>query len=177
MAVAHSVATTSLHVLSVRQAADDLDETARIALEIMARDIRDVGYGLVQTPDRGLRVAGQARVRLARDLDLDGETTSSNELVAYSLDHETRQLRRQLGNAAPQPMVENVDSEAALFRFFDERGTEIHAAEADLEAVQRANVRQIEITLHLSTVHPAPGAGGRIAVRHRMSVGLRNGQI
>jgi len=176
-AVVHSVVTTSLHVLGVRQAADDLDETARIALEIMARDIRDAGYGLVESADRGLRVAGQTRIRLARDLDLDGETASSNEIVSYSLDDESGQLRRQLGNAAPQPMVESLDSGQVLFRYFDDRGMEVNAEDTDLENAQRAIVRQVEITLRLSSQNPAPGASGRIVVQHRTSVGLRNGQI
>jgi len=176
-AIVHSVVTTSLQVLGVRQAADDLDETARIALEIMARDIRDTGYGLLETADRGLRVAGQTRIRLARDLDLDGATTSSNEIVAYSLDDESRQLRRQLGNAAPQPMVEALDSGQVLFRYFDDRGMEVSTEDADLEDAQRASVRQVEITLRLSSQNPAPGARGRIVVQHRTSVGLRNGQI
>ncbi len=175
--ILQSFATTSLHALRVRQVADDLDETARIALDIMARDIRDVGYGLPDAGDRGLRAASGTHIRLARDLDLDGETSSANERVGYALDSEFGQLRRQLGGASPQPMVQDVDAEQVLFRFLDEAGNEIGAEGIELEAGQRADVRQIEITLRLSAPHPVAGSRDRIAVEHRTSVGLRNGQL
>ncbi len=173
--VIQSFAIASLQSLRVRQVADDLEETARIAVEIIARDIRDTGYGLSGADDRGLRAASSTRIRLARDLDLDGATSSSSERVAYGIDDETHQLRRQLGNASPQPMVENVDPDQVVFRFLDRTGAEI-ATGSDLDRTQRATVRQIEIDLRLSAPHPVRPRD-RIKARHRASVGLRNGEI
>jgi type II secretory pathway component PulJ len=174
-AILHGAAIASLQALRVRAVADDLDETARIALEIMARDIRDAGYGLA---GGGLRRAGPARIALARDFDLDGETSSANELVAYEVDGEARQLRRQAGNASPQPMVDNLVGDQPSFRFRDAAGDEISppgGADA-LDDEQRAAVRRIEITLRLEAPHPVPGTAP-IVVEHRVDAGLRNAEL
>ena len=175
--ILHNFTTVALHALQVRQVADDLDETAQIALEIMARDIRDVGYGMPATGDRGLRAAGSAQIGVARDLDLDGETSSSNERVSYLLHRESGQLRRQLGNASAQPMVDGLETDQVLFRYFDASGAELVAADGDLDSGQRALVRRVDITLRLAANQPAAGSAAPITVEHRMSVTLRNGQI
>ncbi len=172
-AILQSFAIASMQSLQVRRVADDLQETARIAVEIMSRDIRDTGYGLRGSADGGLRRASATTVSLARDLDLDGATDSSNERIAYELNSETKQLRRRLGNASPQPMVEDLDADQIVFRFRDGRGSEIEAG-TDLDDPQRAVVRQIEITLRLSAPHPISGVDP-ITATHRVSVGLRNG--
>lgn len=173
--IVHTVVIAALHAVRVRQVADDLDETARIAIEIMARDIRETGFALAGSADRGLRSAGPTLVSLARDFDLDGTTDSSNERVGYELDDESGQLRRRLGNAPPQPMVENLDLEQALFRYRDAAGTLI-APGSNLDAAERAAVRQIEITLLLRSSHPVDPSR-EIIVEHRASVGLRNGHL
>ncbi len=176
-AILHSTSIAAMHAVRVREVADDLDENARIALEIMARDIRDCGYGLATATDRGLRDATPTRIRVARDLDLDGETASAGERVSYALFGSSRQLRRQAGDAAPQPMVDNLVAEQELFRFFDGDGNEISGAAAggDLDERQRATVRWIEITLSLDAPHPIPGELP-ITAEHRVRVSLRNGQ-
>lgn len=176
-AILHSTSIAAMHAVRVREVADDLDENARIALEIMARDIRDCGYGLATATDGGLRDATPTRIRVARDLDLDSETASSGERVSYALAASARQLRRQAGDAAPQPMVDNLVAEQELFRFFDGDGNEISgtAAGGDLDERQRATVRWIEITLSLDAPHPIPGEPP-IAAEHRVRVSLRNTQ-
>lgn len=173
--VLHGFTTTSLHVVNVRQVADDLDESAHIALQIIARDLREAGYGLPDAADRGLRGAEPMHVQIARDLDFDGATSSSNERVAYRLHPETGQLRRQLGAAGAQPMVDDVVSERPLFRYFDADGAELLGDDGALDTAQRASIRRIEITLQLTAPNPAPGAHGHIAAQHRTSVTLRNG--
>jgi len=170
--ILHTVALAALHAVRVRQVADDLDETARIAVEIMARDVRDAGFGLRHTPDGGLRSAGPYALGLARDLDLDGATDSTNERVAYELDAASGQLRRQLGNAPPQPMVENLDRDQPLFRYRDGEGALI-ALGSELDPAERAEVRQVEITLLLRSLHPVDPTR-EIVVEHHTSVGLRN---
>lgn len=172
--ILHGFATTSLHVVQVRQVADELDETAQIALEIVARDLREVGFGLPAALDGGLRRAAPRAVQIVRDLDFDGETTSSNERVAYILHPETGQLRRQLGAAAPQPMVDNVDVEGSGFRYFDDAGDEILDDGDELESADRRRVRRIDINLRLTAPHPAPGRRERIVAFHSTSVAPRN---
>ncbi len=171
-AILQSFAIASMQSLQVRRVADDLQETARIAVEIMSRDIRDTGYGLSGPGARGLRRAGPTAISLARDLDLDGATDSSNERISYELSFETKQLRRRLGNAPPQPMVEHLDPDQIVFRFRDAHGDEIQAS-TDLDDSERAEVRQIEITLRLTAPHPII-AVDPITATHRASVGLRN---
>lgn len=171
----HSVTVVSVHALRARQVADDLDESARIALEIVARDVRDVGYGLLTAQDRGLRHASKTLIRLARDLDLDGRTNSSNERVAYMLDAENQQLRRQLGRSSPQPLLDSVATAESSFRFFDDDGFRIGGDPLDSD--QRARVHRVDVFLRLTAPHPAPGVHDAIETTQRTSITLRNAQL
>lgn len=178
-AILHSNSIASLQVLRVRAVADDLDENARIALEIIARDVRETGYGV--GIDAGLRFAGPTRVLLGRDLDLDGATASPGELLGYEIDGAARQLRRQAGSAPPQPMVDDLVPETVAFRFRDATGAELTAPggiddPGGLDEEQRRAVRQIEVTLRLEAPHPVPGAG-TISAQHSVVAGLRNADL
>ena len=161
--------------LQTRRVTDDLNEHARIAIEVMARDLRDAGYGLTHSADRGLRVASQTTVGIARDRDLDGKTTSSGERVAYVIDPDSKRLLRRFGRAAPQPMVDNIDPSHSGFRFFDGSGTQIGGV-GPLQDDQRALVHQVEISLHMEAGHPVAGHPPITAAR-TTSVSLRNAQL
>lgn len=171
--VLHSFAMLSLNAVQVRQIADDLDETARIAVEILGRDLREVGYGRQLTGDRGLLRATADEIRLARDFDLDGSTGSSNERVAYLIDADGNQLYRQLGDAPPQPMVERIVANQSGFRFFAEGDTEMTTSELESSAA-RARVRYVEIILTLAPPLPLPQHAVLRPTRHLAVVTLRN---
>jgi len=171
--VLHSFATLSLNAVQARQIADDLDETARIAVGIIGRDLREVGYGRRFSADLGLVRAAAAEIGLTRDLDLDGVTTSSNERVAYLIDADSNRLYRQLGKAPPQPMVERIVASQSGFRFFAADDSEMKTSELETSAA-RARVRYVEITLTLAPPLPLPQHAALRPTRHVAVVTLRN---
>ncbi len=173
--ILQSFATSSMLAIRTRQVADDLDEHGRIAVAIIARDLRDTGYGLTDRADRGLRLATPTSVAIVRDLDLDGRTASANESVAYLIDRASKRLRRRLGRGGAQPMADNVDPSGTVFRYRDGDGNLI-GDDAPLDEAQRAVVRQVEIALRLTAAHPL-GERDPISVDHTISVALRNAEL
>jgi len=171
-AVLHSFALLSIDAVQSRQIADDLDETARIAIDFIGRDVREAGYGLHDAADRGLLRAERDEIRIGRDLDLDGALASANERVGYELDEETAQLKRQLGDAPPQPMVDRVIYGESRFRYFDADDLEQTPAELR-DAAARGRVRRVEIEISLAN-HDPRGLGRRPVARHQAIATLRN---
>lgn len=80
----------------------EAQQAARIALERMAREIRQAGTGLAPA---ALTVAERARIVLHFDLDGDGVATGRREVVTWLL--ASGVLRRDAGGGA-QPIVEGV---------------------------------------------------------------------
>jgi type II secretory pathway component PulJ len=88
----------------------EAQQAARIALERMAREIRQAGTGLAPA---ALSVAERARIVLHFDLDGDGVASGRREVVTWLL--AGRVLRRDAGGGA-QPIIEDVrDLELTYF--------------------------------------------------------------
>ncbi len=170
--VLHSFALLSIDAVQSRQIADDLDENARIAIDFIGRDIRDAGYGMPDAADGGLLRAERNEIRIGRDLDLDGALASANERVGYEIDEETAQLKRQLGDAPPQPMVDRMVPGESRFRYFDADDLEQTPAELR-DAAARGRVRRVEIEMSLINRDPR-GLGLRPPARHWATTTLRN---
>jgi type II secretory pathway component PulJ len=130
----------------------DAQQAARIAIERMAREIRQAGTGLAPA---ALSVAERTRVVLHFDLDGDGVATGRREIVTWRL--AGRVLRRDAGGGA-QPIAERVrDLELA---YFDVAGRSTSVPD---------DVRAVGITLTIDSGHADVG-GATL----RTMVSLRN---
>ncbi len=168
---AHRLCLSALQAVQVLEVTSRLHEGARVALMVMARDLRETGYGLA--PGRGLREASWDAVRIARDLNGDGDTDDENERLAYRLDAVARRIQRQLGDGSPQPMLEELAPDASAFTYYDGAGAAL-PARSPLAPAQCERVRRIDLQLALEAPHPSPGAAPVIRVRRTTTVVLRN---
>lgn len=118
---------TGLRTYADGAARVEAQQAARIALERMAREIRQAGLG-PSTP-LAISVAERSRIILHFDLDGDGVISGNPETVTWRLDG--RILRRAAGGGA-QPIVNGVrDLELT---YYDGHGAET-AVPADVRAV------------------------------------------
>ena len=129
-------------------------QSARLALARMARELRQAGSGSVAP----IAVAETSRVVIQRDLDGDGVASARGETVTWQLSAGV--LRRNAG-AGAQPIVNGVRALELAYLDADSRPTTVTAA-----------VRSVVIALTTEPEHP--GAGGATATKFVTEVRLRN---
>jgi hypothetical protein len=93
----------------------EAQQSARVGLERMAREIRQAGYGAPELP--AITLAERSRIVLHLDADGDGAFTAARETITWSVSG--RVLRRNAGGGA-QPIVSGVRDLALAY--FDARG-------------------------------------------------------
>jgi type II secretory pathway component PulJ len=131
-------------------------QSARVALVRMAREIRQAGRGAGAFSP--IAVAEPSRVVLQHDLDGDGVVAARGETIAWLLSAGV--LRRDAGGGA-QPIVNGV--RALTFTYLDGEGRP--ASRAD-------TIRTVAITLTTEPDHPA--ARGATRTTLTTEVRLRN---
>jgi Tfp pilus assembly protein PilW len=131
-------------------------QSARVALLRMARELRQAGSGGGSLPP--IAVAEPARVVIQHDLDGDGAASARGETVTWQLSAGV--LRRNAG-AGAQPIVNGVRALAFSYLDADSRPTTSPAA-----------VRRIVIAVTTEPEHP--GAGGATLTKLTTEVRLRN---
>src|SRR5262245_906535 len=139
----------------------ETQQATRVALERLAHDIREAGYGAGPDAFAAIAVAEPSRIVLQSDLDGDRAIAGTGETVAWRL-AAGGVLRRDAGGGA-QPAVNGVRTFALTY--FDGGGT--------ITAVPAA-VRAVRIELTAESVRPAsPGARGVVSAL-ATTVALRN---
>lgn len=132
-------------------------QTARIALTRIARDIRTAGSGPTTSAFAAISVAEPDRIVLHRDWNGDGVIAGPRETVRWFLDGKI--LRRDAGGGA-QPIVNS--GRALAFAYFDAEGA---------PATTPADVRSVRITFTTEAIG-ATGTGATTTVTTQ--VRLRN---
>ena len=160
-----------LRSVRLQEVRGEAQEVARIAIDVMTRELRLSGYGGAGVPLPRLRAAGPERVEVQADLNGDGDTGDANEIVTYAYDLERETLMRATGTAPPQPMVEHVPEGNFLLRYRDDSNVLL---EGELDEATRARVRQIEIGLRVVYPNPDPAPAAPIVVTQHATVELRN---
>ena len=85
----------------------EVQQSARVALERLAHDIRAAGYGRTSVDFAAVAVADSARIVLQSDLNGDGIVAGAGETITWRLASDI--LRRDAGGGA-QPIVNGVRS-------------------------------------------------------------------
>jgi hypothetical protein len=116
-------------------------QSARIALTRIARDIRTAGSGAIDPSFAAISTAQPSRLVLHRDWNGDGVVAGPRETVIWFLDGII--LRRDAGGGA-QPIV--TGARALGFEYFDEDGAPTGAP---------ARVRSVRITLTTGAIGTA----------------------
>ena len=104
-----------------------MQQTARAALDMMAREIRMAGYdpmGVNRDADSSNDFHGLSyhptELRIRADLNGNGIFTDSNESIVYLYDDATSTLRRKVGGGGRQPLADQI--EALTFSYRDALG-------------------------------------------------------
>lgn len=158
------VTTYQLQVRSrnTQEALTDMNQSARAALEVMAREIRTAGCDPEETAGAALVIAANNQLSFTRDFIntagtsfvSDGLLDGPNEQVAYGLyvdGNGDQHLGRTVGAGAPQPLIRNVD--ALDFVYLNANGNPTGGM---------ANMRSVQVTL----VARAGADGGGFTGRH-----------
>jgi len=145
------------------KASGEVGEAAALAAELVAADIRGVGFGLTGGAGDGLRRAGSDSIALASDWNGDGDTADPNERIGYRFDPKRRRLLRQMGGAPPQPMVDDLAPGGFRLRYFTAAGRELSTRKRSVAKGARKRVARVEITVVVEA--DRPGATGNAPIR------------
>jgi type II secretory pathway component PulJ len=137
----------------------EAQQDARIALDRLAREIRQAGSGDGLAPFPAITVAERTRIVLHNDLDGDGVAADRRETVTWRL--AAGVLRRDAGGGA-QPIIERVRE--FTLAYGDERG---------VSTAEPAAVRSVRIVL-TTGADGAPGTTRLPATTVTTEVRLRN---
>jgi type IV pilus assembly protein PilW len=153
--------------------ASSAQQVVRMAVEVMANDIRLAGLDPLQQADAGLLEANASSIRftcdrvnvVAGDTEANGEIDNDNfENINYYYEPATESLNLRLYSGAPvqttQQLVNNVTN--LDFRYFDEAG--LVTGDLDL-------IRSVQISM---TVEEDAGNGGTVERSYTTRVLCRN---
>ena len=100
-----------------------MQQTARAALDVMAREIRMAGYdpmGVNRDVDASNDFHGLSshptELRIRADLNGNGVPTDSKESIIYLYDDSTSTLRRKVGRGGRQPVAEHIETLTFSYR-------------------------------------------------------------
>jgi type II secretory pathway pseudopilin PulG len=138
----------------------EAQQSARVALERLAREIRQAGRGLSDGEAPAISVAEPSRIVIHVDLDGDGRSTAGPETVTWLLRDGV--LRRSAGGGA-QPIINGARD--LVFTYRDAQGEPTAEAEA---------VRAVGITLMTGPADALGSPGRRTLAVLSTEVRLRN---
>ncbi len=112
-------------------------------MEMVTREVRMAGYNPARTSFDGITY-DPTQVQIRADLNGDGDTSDTNETIAYVYNPATQQLMRETDGSS-QPIADHI--QAFTFDYVDGAGT---------STTTTANIRQIRITITARTATPDP---------------------
>ena len=136
----------------------EAQQSARVGVERMAREIRQAGYGAPELP--ALSSVERSRLVLHLDVDGDGAFAAPRETIIWSLD---RQVLRRSAGAGAQPVVNGVRD--LIFTYTDARG---------LPTTVAAEVRTVGITLIAEPSSPSADPARHALATFTTQIRLRN---
>lgn len=147
----------ALHAYSWGAARVEAQQSARVALERIARELREAGYDPTGAGIAPIAVAAPDRVTLQSDLNRNGIVDATSERATFLLRPGERVLRRDAG-AGAQPIAENV--RRFHLTYFDRLGAET------TDASRVAAVR-VDIEVGADPTGPTVILQTDIAIRNR----------
>jgi type IV pilus assembly protein PilW len=171
MAAAMAVLIPLSRSYTTTDVASSVQQVVRMAVEVMASDIRLAGLDPLDQAGAGIQEANATSIRFTCDRVLDGEEEANGvidndnlENMMYYYEAGTQSLNLRLYSGAPvqatQQLVNDVTS--LRFRYFDQDGNET----GDLD-----EIRSVQISM---TVEEDAGTGGPVERSYSTRVLCRN---
>jgi len=171
-----------LRVLKAEEVRITLQESGRVALGFLTRELRLAGArpvrdGTCEGFER-LTSAEEQRVTLQYDFrgnssgtPADGCPDDPSEHITYAYDDRAQTLRRASGGGAPQPLIDDVPVDGFLLRYFDRDGNEFAPP---LNSEERAAVHTVVAFVQVRVPHPDTRIAGFISSELSSTVFLPN---
>ena len=110
-------------VYDVREQVAEMQQNARGGLALMVREVRMAGYNPTGAAGMGIIAATASTIRIAMDLNGDGDTNDSDEDLTYSLYDSGADgdldLGRKPAGGQNTPVAENIESLSLLYTLAD----------------------------------------------------------
>ncbi len=174
MLMAYGFARAALMNARLQEAKSEAQEVTVMAIDVLARELRMAGFSAAGTPLMAVRAAAPDRVEVACDLNGDGDSADSNELIAYTYNPDKRQLMRATGGGSPQPFVRNVAADGVRFAFIDAGGAPVSLSSGGGTTAERSRICRIDVELRVALPNPDPTIATPLTSRVSSSVYLRN---
>lgn len=117
----------------------DTQKKARFGLEVMIADIQLAGLNPRGVAGGGVQLATPTSIRVASDLNFDGDFDDAAETITYTLNGNRLEQTNHLGTEA---IVENVNN--FLLTYFDLNGDQL------AEPINISEVRSVEVLIELT---------------------------
>jgi type IV pilus assembly protein PilW len=138
----------------------DTQKKSRFALDTMILDIQLAGLNPLGMPGGGILSASSTSLRLASDINFDGDFDDPFETVAYDLNGTRLEQTNHIGT---DMLVGNVS--AFSFTYFDSAGTEL------LEPVNIPEIRSVQVSI---TLTQPGGRNGDVLRSYNTRIRCRN---
>jgi type IV pilus assembly protein PilW len=143
---------TQSKALYSQEQVNEMQQSARVAIDLMAREIRMAGYNPTDAAFNGVTYSA-SEMNIKSDLNGDGAIAGAGENVTYTFDAANMTILR---NSDGTPQVVAQDVEAFNFQYFD----------ADKNpTTTTADIRQIQISIRARTRNPDPHYSGNNGYR------------
>jgi type IV pilus assembly protein PilW len=162
------------HTVKVQGQRMEAQEYARAALDIMVREIRNIGYFRNRVPcttpgnTNGIVTASNTTIRFVYDLDYDGFCVTSGEDITYTYDSVSKNISRTVNvgpNPGPTENLTNGNMTAFSFTYFD-------ANEGATTTL--ASIKRVRISLTVTSKSTDSQFGGAQTIAMDSNVDLRN---
>jgi type IV pilus assembly protein PilW len=141
---------TQSRFYGAQEQVNEMQQNARGAIDLMAREIKLAGYdpiGTAITTSNGIPYS-PTQLEILADLDGDGDTADVNERVFYRFDQANKRILRETGGVTTT-LADNIS--AFGFSYRDSTGVETSTTAA---------IRQIELSVTAQTSNPDPNTTG-----------------
>lgn len=129
-------------IYSAQEQVNEMEQNARGALDVIAREIKMAGYKPAGGTVNGVTYNPS---QLVIEADLDGSgavstASTSNEQITYAYDNTNKQITRKLGTGAAQVLADNIT--AFTFEYLNASGN---------ATTTTAEIRQVRISITAKT--------------------------
>lgn len=175
LGAARTMYTIQAHTIKAQENQMEAQEYARVSLDIMAREIRNLGYFPGLTPcapasaaDGGLVTASDTSIRIVYDTATPpGAACSGVQDITYTYDAGTQNILRN-----GQTLTDGNVTAFQLLYYPRQIGATAPAALTG--AFDKSKVQRVYISLTVKEKHVDPKVGGQYDVAMNSSVDLRN---
>jgi type II secretory pathway component PulJ len=120
-------------------------QTARLILELMSRDLRRAGFDPTGASLDPILAAGDHNLQVQADDNGDGVVDDrSEELVAYEFQSRDGTLNRVVGRQS-MPIANGLPADGCRLAFVDAAGSQLLDTGAGLDGPQRAAIRRVRL--------------------------------